>query len=67
MMFGDVLWFWSREDADHHLTVRASGDCLCRICGKDYYSHPYAPEPWNLSFTGKPFLHRICTGELIKT
>ena len=55
----------SRAEHDHEHTRRASGACLC-MCGLDYLRHPRASEPWNLSFTGEPFLHRLCSGELVK-
>lgn len=61
-----LIVYRSREDFDHEWTYRASGDCLCLCCGKNYHGHPRAAEPWNLSFTGEPFLHRLCNGELVK-
>lgn len=42
--------------------VRASGDCICDACGKKYYQHPMdGPE-----FDGHKWLHRICSGRLVK-
>lgn len=43
---------------------RASGDCLCPDCGKEYWHHPQAKE--FLSWDGYPFLHRLCNGKLVK-
>lgn len=38
--------------------TRASGECLCPICAKEYWRHP--------SVVGCLWLHRICTGWLVK-
>lgn len=46
--------------------IRASGDCVCIKCKKDYYSHPLAREKHNLSYDGNPFLNRLCDGTLVK-
>ena len=51
--------------------IRASGDCVCEVCGKLYRKHPYATEPENLGNTGdglglQPYLHRLCDGTLVK-
>jgi hypothetical protein len=44
--------------------VRASCDCVCSECGKSYLSHPeYEKE---LSWQGKPYLHKLCNGLLVK-
>jgi hypothetical protein len=61
-----VTFFWSREDVDNECTYRASGDVVCEHCGRLYFDHPFALERWNLSFTGDPFLHRLCDGSLVK-
>ena len=59
--------FWhSREKFENEHTFRAHHECLCPICGLIYIDHPYARESWNLSFTGEPFLHRLCSGWLVK-
>lgn len=62
----EVRFYRSREHFDLEWTYRAHMACLCDICGKEYIDHPRAKEPWNLSFTGEPFLHRLCNGELVK-
>jgi hypothetical protein len=54
------------QEDDRQDFVRASGDCVCEICGKDYYHHPEADEPQYLSYDGTPFLHRLCDGTLVK-
>lgn len=43
---------------------RASGDCVCTHCSKEYRRHPMAPEyvDWN----GEPYLNRLCSEELVK-
>ena len=43
---------------------RASGNCICSICKKEYYTHPYANEikDWE----DRPFLHKLCDGRLVK-
>jgi hypothetical protein len=61
-----MIVYRSREEADLENTFRVSGECICALCGKDYFHHPRATEPWNLSFTGEPFLHRMCAGWLAK-
>jgi len=43
---------------------RASGGCICSVCGKTYYEHPYCKSI--LSFDGHPFLTEICDGTLVK-
>lgn len=61
-----VPLYWDQEEFDLEMTDRASGECACVICGKLYWDHPYAREPWNLSFENTPFLRRLCTGHLVK-
>ena len=44
--------------------IRASGDCVCPVCGETYYKHPY-----NLDIVdgnGYPWLHVLCDGTLVK-
>ena len=43
---------------------RASGDCICDACGRDYYSHPYVFEARDDE--GNPFLHVTCAGDIVK-
>lgn len=44
---------------------RASGELICKQCGKDYYSHPPAKEfpAWH----GGAWLKWLCNGDLVKT
>lgn len=43
--------------------VRASGACICDICGKTYYKHPFTDHrDWN----GDPWLNRLCDGRIAK-
>lgn len=43
---------------------RASGECVCKECGKIYYKHPYAMN--YLDFQGEPYLNKLCNGDLVK-
>ena len=43
---------------------RASGECICSECGRDYYSHPYASEARDRD--DQPYLHIICNGDIVK-
>lgn len=42
---------------------RASGDCLCQTCGKEYREHPLGGP---MGYDGFQFLHRLCDGSLVK-
>jgi hypothetical protein len=44
------------EAGDWH---RASGQCVCDVCGKLYYDHPYFAEPYE-------FLTILCNGDIVK-
>lgn len=43
---------------------RASGDCICTHCSKEYRRHPMARE--YLDWNGDPYLNRLCSKELVK-
>jgi len=43
--------------------IRASGDCICEICGKEYWRHPFSE---HLSYNDEPFLNKLCDGTLVK-
>ena len=43
---------------------RASGDCICEICGKKYSEHPF--DLAHLDYYDNPFLNRLCGGRLVK-
>lgn len=42
---------------------RVSGECICDLCGQQYYAHPNAPY---LGYDDKPFLRVLCNGDLVK-
>lgn len=37
---------------------RASGDCICEVCGYKYYDHQPVP--------GYTWLRKLCDGDLVK-
>ena len=43
---------------------RAGGDCICKLCGLDYYSHPvtHGPERWHYGCE----LHVLCNTDRVK-
>ena len=43
--------------------TRASGDCVCEVCGKEYWRHEMATE---IVGSDGPFLNRLCNGRLVK-
>jgi len=43
--------------------MRASGECFCPICCREYYDHPMER---TLLFMGQPYLTVLCTGERVK-
>lgn len=42
---------------------RASGQCVCTLCGRQYLKHPYSE---HRSCDDQPYLHRLCNGKLVK-
>ena len=46
--------------------TRAGGGTRCRRCGRKYVKHPMAYEPKWLDWDGRPYLHRLCGGRLVK-
>ncbi len=44
--------------------LRADRDAVCLSCGRTYGRHAFAPD--RLSNDGDPFLHRLCSGRLVK-
>jgi hypothetical protein len=44
--------------------IRASGDCLCASCGREYRRHPQ--DKIELSYDGHPFLRILCDGTRVK-
>lgn len=46
---------------------RASGDCVCSTCGKEYRKHALGGPIASISGTEPyQFLHRLCDGRLVK-
>ena len=43
---------------------RASGDCECPVCGRAYWQHGWTPH--RAFGDGEPYLHLLCTGEVVK-
>jgi len=43
---------------------RTSGDCLCKICNKEYWRHPM--DMFDLGYDNTPFLHVLCDGTRVK-
>lgn len=42
---------------------RASGACICPVCGKEYRQHPLGgPVGWQ----DEQFLNELCNGDLVK-
>lgn len=42
---------------------RASGACICPVCGKEYRQHPLGgPKGWQ----DEQFLNELCNGDLVK-
>ena len=53
----------NEEEADLRRMFRASGDCICETCGKEYWRHPFSK---HRSWQDEPFLHVLCDGSLVK-
>jgi hypothetical protein len=52
-----------RLEKEKYNFVRASGDCVCEICGKKYYQHKFTEHrDWN----DDPFLNKLCDGRIVK-
>lgn len=43
---------------------RASGQCVCDRCGKEFIRHPL--DFWELGYDGEPVLHVLCNGDRVK-
>ena len=48
---------------DRGMYYRASGDCLCGLCGRDYWRHPECTGSQRWSDMG--WLHLLCNGDLV--
>jgi ribA/ribD-fused uncharacterized protein len=53
-----------KEDDDLNKAYRASGNCICNICGKKYYDHPMSAK--YKSWQNEMYLHILCNGDLVK-
>ena len=52
-----------RLDDEMYRMVRASGNCICEVCGKTYYKHPFTDHrDWN----DDPYMNRLCDGRIVK-
>lgn len=55
---------WERELTDREVGLRmhrVSGECICDICGNEYWKHPMETRiPSGVD--DRPFLHRLCNG-----
>lgn len=56
----DEYGSYSRFLLDRYAVKRASGLCICEICGKDFYSHPKYRYPTNTNGAA-----RACNGEYL--
>ena len=60
----DEFYKTASENDIEEKVVRASKDCICPVCNKEYGKH--IMDNITLSYTGEPYLHRICIGILAK-
>ncbi len=44
--------------------IRASGDCVCKLCGKEYWRHSFDLN--HFDWDGFPYLTVLCDGTLVK-
>lgn len=59
---------WNRNEyyqtpKDEFVFYRACGDLICEECKEEYYRHPFSE---HLDFDNKPWLRKLCNGDLIK-
>jgi len=52
------------KDDSYPNFIRASGDCICKQCGKKYEKHSF--DLSYLDWDGYPYLHKLCDGTLVK-
>lgn len=48
------IWFW----------YRASGECVCEICGREFWRHKHEME--EVDWNDDPYLKIICNGDRVK-
>jgi len=51
-------------ELDYPEFTRASGQCICSICGREYWRHPHDFR-W-LDWIEVPYLRKLCDGTLVK-
>jgi len=59
----DIITNKSKDDSYPNF-IRASGDCICKQCGKKYEKHSF--DLSYLDWDGYPYLHKLCDGTLVK-
>jgi len=52
------------NEADPDPFLRASGDCVCDVCGDQYRHHPHDMK--QLGYGDEPFLRVLCNGRRVK-
>jgi len=52
------------NEADPDSFIRASGDCVCEVCGDQYRHHPHDMK--QLGYNDEPFLRVLCNGRRVK-
>jgi hypothetical protein len=52
------------EGSDDHW-MRAGGDAICNLCGREYCLHPL--DTAHRGYDGSPIFHKLCNGRLVKT
>jgi len=52
-----------RLEKEKYNFVRASGDCVCEICGRNYYKHMFTE---HRDSNDEPFLNKLCDGRIVK-
>jgi hypothetical protein len=56
---------WTLYNMDEIQFTRASGEAICRQCGRKYLEHPLDRRPEVLAYNGEPFLRVLCDGILV--
>ena len=54
----------SKAEGEDHWG-RAGGNAICSACGRESYLHPM--DELHLGYDGRPWLHKLCNGKLVKT
>ena len=55
-------------DLEASRCYRASGSCLCPMCGAEYRAHPYTAHRSSdgMNSEGWPYMHRLCNGDIVE-